>query len=121
MEKKTVLIAEDAESNFMYLNILLRKDYNVIRAHDGKEAIDQFQTVKPDIVLLDIKMPGTDGLQALSAIRKMDANIPIVMQTAYAFDNDVENAMDLGASAYLTKPILKEKLFETLDTYLKSE
>lgn len=119
MDKKTILIAEDTESNFMYLNILLRSKYNILRAHNGQEAADIFLKENPPIVMLDIKMPETDGLYALEAIRKVNQEVPIIMQTAYAFDSDVERAMSLGATAYLTKPIMKEKLNEVLEKYDK--
>lgn len=118
MDKKTILIAEDAESNFMYLNILLRSKYNILRAHNGQECIDIYRQTNPDLILLDIKMPQTDGLYALEEIRKVNANTPIIMQTAYAFDSDVERAMALGATDYLTKPIMKEKLYESIEKVL---
>lgn len=118
MDKKTILIAEDADSNFLYLNILLRGQYHILRARDGQEAIDLFRSHKPDLVLLDIKMPGADGLYALRAIREDYPDWPVVMQTAYAFDSDVERAMSLGASDYLTKPIMKETLMETINKYV---
>lgn len=117
MDKKELLIAEDTESNFIYLKILLREHYDITWAKNGQEALDFYQQQKPDIIMLDIKMPVMDGLEALTKFRSFDTETPIIMQTAYAFDQDVDKAMSLGASAYLTKPILKDLLFEILNKY----
>ena len=117
MEKKKLLIAEDTESNYFYLSILLREKYDIRWAKNGAEAVDMHKEQKADIILLDIKMPVKDGLLALQEIRATDKDTPIIMQTAYAFDQDMSNAMKLGASAYLTKPILKEMLFKTLNKF----
>ena len=118
MAKKKLLIAEDTESNFFYLKILLREMFDIQWAKNGQEAIELFRQDKPDMILLDIKMPIMDGLTALQQIREIDKNIPIVMQTAYAFDQDVDRAMQMGANAYLTKPILKDVLYETINKYV---
>lgn len=118
MDKKKLLIAEDTESNYFYLNILLRDKYEISWAKNGQEAVEMYKVKQPDVILLDIKMPIMDGLEALTALRELDKTTPIIMQTAYAFDQDVEKAMQLGATAYLTKPILKDTLYETLNKYV---
>ena len=68
--KKKILIAEDDNGNFLLLQILLKKDYELFRAYNGKEAWEQFQSIAPDIVLMDIKMPELDGLDTTYLIRQ---------------------------------------------------
>ena len=58
---KKILVAEDTESNYLLLSIILRKEYEVHRAHDGQEAIEKFESCRPDMILMDIKMPVMDG------------------------------------------------------------
>lgn len=118
MNKKRILIAEDAESNYLYLQILLREQYEILHAKDGIETVKMVREEKPDLLLLDIKMPNMDGLEALQQIRAINQTLPIIMQTAYAFESDVETAMKAGATAYLTKPIMKKDLYETIEKYL---
>lgn len=115
---KTILIAEDEHSNFLYLKVLLRGKYNLIHAEDGNTAVEMAKEHKPDIILMDVKMSGKDGIEALDEIRKTMPNIPVIMQSAYAFDSDISKAMHHGANGYLTKPILKEQLEEALAKYV---
>lgn len=115
MEKKTILIAEDNESNFMYLWFVLRSQYNVLHANDGLEAIDMAVKEDVDLVLMDVKMPRMNGLDAMVEILKVKPTLPIVIQSSYAFDQDIEEAKEKGATDYLSKPILREKMEELLN------
>ncbi len=112
VEKKTagdykplILVAEDIDSNFMLIEALLRKDYRLERAYNGREAIELFAAEKPDMILMDMKMPEMDGLEATTIIRQSDVNVPIVALTAFAFDSDRELALSVGCSDFLTKPV----------------
>ncbi len=109
-DKKLLLIAEDDPSNFRYLQVILRKDYEILWAHDGGEAVEMALTHDVDMVLMDNKMPVMNGVQALTTIKKEKPNLPIVMQTAFAFEADKEVAMKAGADGYLTKPIMRDQL-----------
>lgn len=109
-EKKLLLIAEDDPSNFRYLQVILRKDYEILWAHDGGEAVELALSNDVDMVLMDNKMPVMNGVQALTAIKESKPNLPIVMQTAFAFEADKEVAMKAGADGYLTKPIMRDQL-----------
>lgn len=119
-DRVTLLIAEDEESNYLLLKTILQKHCNLIRAKTGKEAIEKFNEHgdNVDLILLDIKMPEMTGIEALKEIRKMNTEIPIIMQSAYVFDSDMESARQAGASDFITKPINLKILKETLMRYL---
>jgi len=105
MNHKTILVAEDTDSNFALISILLRKEYNIIRALNGKEAVQLYLDVHPDLILMDIQMPVLNGLDATRKIRESDKIIPIIALTAFAFDSDKRAFMDAGGSLYMSKPI----------------
>jgi signal transduction histidine kinase/ActR/RegA family two-component response regulator len=119
-DRVTLLIAEDEESNYLLLKTILQKHCNLIRAKTGKEAIEKFNGhgSEVDLILLDIKMPEMTGIEALKEIRKINSDIPVIMQSAYVFDSDMESARQAGASDFITKPINLKVLKETLMKYL---
>ncbi len=119
---KTILIAEDEESNYRYLEMVINKTKaNIVWAKDGIEAINLCKEHEPDLILMDIKMPNMDGLEATREIKKTHPEIPIVAQTAYAMENDERMSLEAGCNAYLSKPIRATKLIETLSTFLMSD
>lgn len=87
-EKATILIAEDTDSNFDLLNAILGRKYHLVRAKDGMEAVTMYDEVNPDLILMDIKMPNLDGLEATRIIRQLSAEVPIIAQSAYAYEHD---------------------------------
>ena len=99
----TILIAEDEESNFLLLKTILKRHCNVLQARTGLELLKVFAEKGADLILLDIKMPEMNGIEALKEIRKKDTNIPIIMQSAYAFENDMEAARAAGSNGFITK------------------
>jgi len=115
----TILVAEDIDSNFALVNILLRKEFNIVRAYNGVEAVRLFQEIHPSLILMDIQMPEMNGLEATRLIRQLDATIPIVALTAFAYNSDRLEFMDAGGSDYVVKPLdpmqLKEKVKAILD------
>ncbi|OFX87401.1 MAG: hypothetical protein A2W99_07105 [Bacteroidetes bacterium GWF2_33_16] len=116
---KTILIAEDEDSNYRFLEMLLSKtEARVLHAENGKQAIELYQKNEVDLILMDIKMPEMDGLDATRAIKRFDKEIPIIAQTAFAMENDEKMSRDAGCDAYISKPIRKQKLFELLNEYL---
>lgn len=82
---KKILVVEDIESNFAQLNILLKKEYTILWVRNGQEAINSFIREKPDLILMDIRMPVMDGIQATEKIRTISLSVPIIAVTAYAF------------------------------------
>lgn len=119
---KTILIAEDEDSNYRYLEMALKKtQVNLIWARDGIEAINLCKEYEPDLILMDIKMPNMDGLEATREIKKNYPEIPIIAQTAFAMENDERMSLEAGCNSYLSKPIKANKLIDTLSTFLMSE
>lgn len=117
---KTILVTEDQESNFQLLEVLLEMwGIKTLRAINGQEAVDYCKQNKEiDLVLMDIRLPDFNGLEATKQIKKIRPELPIVAQTAYAIIGDKEKAMKAGCDGYITKPIRKEKLFELLNQFL---
>lgn len=109
-KKPLILIAEDIESNYKLLEIILRRNYDILWAKNGRQAVDMTFELHPDAVLMDIKMPEMDGIEALREIRKRDTTLPIIMQTAYAFDTDRRAAEEAGCTGFLTKPVIPAEL-----------
>ena len=115
-----VLIAEDDDSNFRYIEVVLKKSsYKVLRAINGYETLEICRT-NPDvkILLMDLKMPGMDGFEATRQIRQFLPELPIVVLSAYISLADEEAARSAGCNDYITKPVSKAKLLETLDRLL---
>lgn len=116
--KPLILIAEDVESNYKLLEIILKKEYDLLWAKNGKEAVAYALLHNPDAVLMDIKMPVMDGIEALKEIRLHTDSLPVIMQTAYAFDTDRRVAEEAGCNGFITKPVMPRKLKMYLDKYL---
>ena len=117
-----VLIAEDDDSNFRYIEVVLKKSsYKVLRAINGYETLEICRK-NPDvkILLMDLKMPGMDGFEATRQIRQFLPELPIVVLSAYISLADEEAARSAGCNDYITKPVSKAKLLETLDRLLLS-
>lgn len=118
-EKAIILIAEDTDSNFDLLNAILGRKYRLVRARDGMEAVTMYDEVNPDLILMDIKMPNLDGLEATRIIRQLSAEVPIIAQSAYAYEHDRNAAEEAGCNDFISKPIAQEKLKEKIKKWLK--
>ena len=118
-EQATILIAEDTDSNFDLLNAILGRKYRLVRARDGMEAVTMYDEVNPDLILMDIKMPNLDGLEATRIIRQLSAEVPIIAQSAYAYEHDRNAAEEAGCNDFISKPIAQEKLKEKIKKSLK--
>ena len=102
--KPLILIAEDVESNYKLLEIILKKEYELLWAKNGKEAVDYALERHPDAVLMDIKMPVMDGIEALKEIKAMDPGAKVVMCSAMGQEAMVVEAIKLGALDFIVKP-----------------
>lgn len=117
-EKVVVLVAEDNPSNFKLFESILKQDYTIIHAWNGREAVELFREHAPHIILMDINMPEMDGYEATKEIRKYSQDVPIVAVTAYAYASDEQQIMQNGFNAYTAKPVnaslLKKQIKELL-------
>jgi len=117
LQGKTILIAEDDSSSFLLLAGFLKSSkVKIISAKNGIEALEFFLSNQHiDLVILDIKMPLMNGLEAAVEIRNINKEIPIIIQTAYAMPEDKDNALAAGCNYYLSKPISQLQLYEILN------
>lgn len=115
-KRKTLLIADDEPNIRLLVRRTFEKGYVVLEAADGKAAIDSARRGKPDVILMDVMMPNTDGLTALAAIRgnECTARIPVIMLTGISFELNEQLAGNLGAKAYLRKPVTPQDLIDTV-------
>ena len=115
---KTILIAEDNDSNFILMTYILKRNYQYLRARNGQEAVDMADKGGIDLILMDIKMPVMDGLEATKKIKEAHPELPIVALTANAFDSDRELAMEAGCNDFLAKPVSSENCLTTIEKYI---
>jgi PAS domain S-box-containing protein len=117
---KEVLVAEDEELNWMFIREMLRKTgAEVVRAKNGLEVIEKAKGTNPDIILMDIKMPELDGIEATRRIRKFNSNIPIIAQTAFVMAEEKSESLQAGCNHFLTKPLDRTILMEIIDSYFR--
>ena len=117
--KYTILYAEDIDSNFILAKAILGRLYHLERAMDGIEAVQMFEELHPDLILMDMKMPNMGGLDATRIIRELSPEVPIIALTAYAFDNDCQLAHEAGCTDFLTKPYTQEAIKNMIAKYLQ--
>ena len=120
-QEMTILVAEDYQSNYDLIEAMLGKMYKLVHAHDGMEAIIFYEQYKPDLILMDIKMPNINGLDATRAIRGMSADVPVIAVSAYAYEKDKIAAIESGCNDFLTKPVSADLLKMTINKYLKQK
>lgn len=118
-DKLTILIAEDNESNYRLFQSILKRDYNLVHAWDGKEAVDLFKKHNPQIILMDINMPVMDGYEATQEIRKLSLDVPIIAVTAFAYASDEQRVMENGFDGYMAKPINAPQLRQQIAAILQ--
>ena len=109
-----ILYAEDNESNSLLVKHIL-SDYQIVHVENGKQAVEAMRNDWFDLVLMDIKMPEMDGLEAAAAIRQFDKATPIIALSAYAYDSDKQKAIAAGCNDFITKPFSKTKLFIAIE------
>ena len=120
-QEMTILVAEDYQSNYDLIEAMIGKIYKLVHAHDGMEAIIFYEQYKPDLILMDIKMPNINGLDATRAIREMSADVPVIAVSAYAYEKDKIAAIESGCNDFLTKPVSADLLKMTINKYLKQK
>jgi len=111
--KEKILIVEDNAQNMRLIEMTLgAKGYRLVKATDGEEALETASRDKPDLIITDIQLPKTDGLELTKRLRQMPAfnHTPIIAITAYAMKGDKERIIGAGCDAYLSKPISTRQL-----------
>ena len=118
---KKIVIAEDDSANYLYIeSFLKRSNSDVIWAKDGNQLIEIFRSEPSlDMILMDIRMPALNGLEATRIIRRTNETIPVIALTAYAFADDREKSLEAGCNDFLAKPVKIEELSKTIARYLK--
>ncbi|MBW7895745.1 MAG: response regulator [Opitutaceae bacterium] len=120
---RTVLLVEDNEQNRYLATFLLeRHGYRVVSATDGPSGIALARTLKPDLILLDIQLPGMDGHAVAQALRQEEAfcTTPIIAVTSYAMVGDHEKCLVAGCNGYIEKPINPESFVREIEIHLPS-
>ena len=115
---KKILVAEDNDSNFILMTYILKKYYQFERAKNGQEAVEMAEKNTYDIVLMDIKMPIMDGLEATKAIKEKFPNLPIIALTANAFDSDRQLALEAGCNDFRSKPVSSDLCLQTIKKFV---
>jgi CheY-like chemotaxis protein len=119
--KKKVLVVDDEPAVRQLLRKILSKNYAVLEAQNGEEAVNMAQSQKPDIILMDMMMPKMDGLTACLAIKtnQITRGIPVVMLTAIDYELNKKLSKDvMGADGYITKPFNTQALLKTISQLL---
>ena len=117
---KILLVEDDHLFRGLLSNVLVQRKYEIITAVNGQEAIVISKETKPDLILMDVRLPGTSGFEAIATIKATldTAKIPIIILSASATLRDKEKGIALGCDAYLVKPFAFQELFKLLDTML---
>jgi len=119
-DKKKILIVDDEPNVRRLVHTILSKDFIVLEAENGKQAIDIAGTQAPDLILMDMLMPRMDGLTACYTIKNdpTTKSIPVLMLTAIGFELNIKLSQQMGADAYMTKPFTSQDLLDKIAEFL---
>ncbi len=118
---KRVLVVEDQEDNMQIMNDMLASaGYEVLKAVTGDEGVAMAESHKPDLILMDVQLPGLDGYEATRRIKDNTAlrHIPVIAVTSYALDGDESSAEEAGCDAYFSKPVSPRALLAKVREYI---
>ena len=118
---RTILVGEDELINYRLIEVMLMKTkVKLLRGNNGPQTLQLFiENPNIDLILMDIKMPEMDGCEVTREIRKLNANVPIIAQTAYALEEEKLKSFEAGCNDYLTKPINKKDLLFLINSYFQ--
>ena len=118
-----ILVAEDDDSNFKLIKAIIGKKCEILWAKNGEDIVNLFEENrdKAEAILMDIKMPNINGLDATKANREMSASVPVIAVSAYAYEKDKIAAIESGCNEFLTKPVSADLLKMTINKYLKQK
>ena len=120
MTARILIIEDNAQNRYLATFLLEQRGHTVVQAETGVEGLQQAATAAPDLILLDIQLPGMDGYEVARQL-KSDARlrgIPIIAVTSYAMVGDRERCLDAGASGYIEKPINPESFVDEVEAFL---
>ncbi len=119
-EDKQVLVAEDVETNFLLVQAILKKTkINITWVVNGKGVFEHLEAgLKPDLLLLDIRMPEMDGYEVIEKLKADEYQIPVIALTAYAMREDEEKIRQHGFNAHVAKPIKSKLLLDTMASFM---
>jgi CheY-like chemotaxis protein len=120
-EGKSILVVEDDPSNFMLIHEILKTTgIKIIQAENGDEALKILSSSNsPDIIIMDVKLPGIDGYETTRRIRESNKEIPIIANTAYAMEGDRNKSIEAGCNEYISKPTDRKLLINLINKYLR--
>ncbi|MDP2941371.1 MAG: response regulator [Candidatus Omnitrophota bacterium] len=121
MAKKKILICDDSEGVRESLKLIFEDSYELIFADDGFEAIVAAKKEAPDLVLMDIKMPGLNGIEAIKEIHKLNPKTKIICVSGYQYTESARQALQEGAADYIVKPFEEEDIKEVVKKVLKKD
>lgn len=118
---KKILVIEDNDWNRELLVQILEEDYTVLEAEDAQQGLDVSHAEHPDLILMDISLPGMDGHELVARIRMTEAirDIPVIAVTAHAMVGDRERALEAGCDDYIAKPIDEDELMEKINKLIE--
>lgn len=119
--RKRILVVDDDEMNLKRTRMILEKYYNVLLAESGREALEKIRTEKVDLILLDIAMPKMDGIETFKRMKDAFVEIPVIFLTASGYEDDVRNAISLGAVNYLKKLFFPKELLKRVARGLEEQ
>ncbi len=118
---KKILVVEDNETNMYLITFILKnRAYGVLEAKSGEEGVEAAKRETPDLIIMDIQLPGIDGLETTRQIRESEADgkVPIVALTSFAMVGDREKAIEAGCTGYIEKPINPETFMQEIEKFL---
>lgn len=120
MKKKLLIVDDQNGIRILLMEVFSSEGYETYQASNGKLALDIVRNAAPDLVLLDMKIPGMDGLDILKHIKSIDSSIKVIMMTAYGELDMIKEATDLGAIMHFTKPFDIDELRSAVNNHLRS-
>ena len=123
MAKRILVVEDDADNRRIVVKVLTVEGYEVLEATDGRSALATARKERPDLIIMDLAMPGLDGWQAATQPKSVPkvADIPIIALTAFAMRGDEERAREAGCDGYLSKPCRPQTIREVVRRYLRGD
>ena len=119
--QKRILVVDDDKMNLRRTSLILEKQYDVLLAESGREALEKLKDEKVDLILLDIAMPGMSGIETFEQIKENGLEVPVIFLTASGHEDNVMTAIRMGAANYLKKTFMPKNLLERVEKEFEKE